>query len=196
MRGVAPRSGWRDENKGFWARRSRGCRAVNAGPDPGWLYRHGLRMLPLIGYEAIFCRHQSAIKARQLTRKRKQREDLPDLAADLEACLCGFSAVPQNDSDHPNLAHYKNEGYEKWYHLRCLERGNVPEGWVLDDYLCKSNIGKSRQCHPGACGGQELMFQQRSFHVWGDPSNPLNGRERVPCQRVNLSRTRPVLALA
>ncbi|KAJ7340801.1 hypothetical protein DFH08DRAFT_811980 [Mycena albidolilacea] len=50
--------------------------------------------------------------------------------------------------------------------------------------------------HPGACGGQKLIFQQRSFHVWGNPSNPLNGRERVPRQRVNPSRTRPVLALA
>ncbi|KAJ7347962.1 hypothetical protein DFH08DRAFT_808733 [Mycena albidolilacea] len=30
----------------------------------------------------------------------------------------------------------------------------------------------------------------------GDPSNPLNGRERVPRRRVNPSRTRPVLALA
>ncbi|KAJ7825467.1 hypothetical protein B0H14DRAFT_3468488 [Mycena olivaceomarginata] len=66
---------------------------------------------------------------RRSTRKRKQREDLPDLAADLEACLCGFSAVPHDDSDHPNLARCKNEGCEtKWYHLRCLERGSVPEG--------------------------------------------------------------------
>ncbi|KAJ7318820.1 hypothetical protein DFH08DRAFT_819713 [Mycena albidolilacea] len=44
---------------------------------------------------------------RQLTHKRKQLEDLPDLATDLDACLCGFSAVLQDDSDHLNLEHCK-----------------------------------------------------------------------------------------
>jgi hypothetical protein len=41
---------------------------------------------------------------RRSTRKRKAREDLPDLAADLEVCICGSSAAPKDESEFANMA--------------------------------------------------------------------------------------------
>ncbi|KAF8120367.1 hypothetical protein K438DRAFT_2036380, partial [Mycena galopus ATCC 62051] len=67
-------------------------------------------------------------------RKRKEPEGLQGLAAALEACICGISAAPEDQPDHPNLARCKNEGCEtKWYHLLgVLERRGVPDAWVCN----------------------------------------------------------------
>ncbi|KAJ7333384.1 hypothetical protein DFH08DRAFT_939956 [Mycena albidolilacea] len=73
---------------------------------------------------------------RRSNRKRKERDGLEDLAAALEACICGSSAAPEDESEYPNVARCKNEGCEtKWYHLRCLEHGSVAEGWVCEACL-------------------------------------------------------------
>ncbi|KAF8187410.1 hypothetical protein K438DRAFT_1677498 [Mycena galopus ATCC 62051] len=82
---------------------------------------------------------------RRSVRKRKEPEGLQGLAAALEACICGMSAAPEDQSDHPNLARCKNEGCEtKWYHLRCLERGGVPDAWVCDACL-SAGAGRSKR---------------------------------------------------
>ncbi|KAJ7023009.1 hypothetical protein C8F04DRAFT_1193888 [Mycena alexandri] len=67
---------------------------------------------------------------RRSTRKRKARDELKELEAALEACICGISAAPGDDADYANVARCKNEGCEtKWYHLKCLEQGKVAENW-------------------------------------------------------------------
>ncbi|KAJ7749433.1 hypothetical protein B0H16DRAFT_1845530 [Mycena metata] len=78
---------------------------------------------------------------RRSTRKRKERDDLKEIQAALEACICGTSAAPEDGVDLANVAQCKNEACEtKWYHLRCLEQGNVGENWVCD--ACVSTGGR------------------------------------------------------
>ncbi|KAJ7817453.1 hypothetical protein B0H14DRAFT_3474643 [Mycena olivaceomarginata] len=81
-----------------------------------------------------------AAGSRRSGRKRKERDELKGLAAALEACICGSSATPADETEYPNVARCKNEGCEtKWYHLKCLEMGSVPEGWVCQ--ACLSGDG-------------------------------------------------------
>ncbi|KAJ6552508.1 hypothetical protein B0H10DRAFT_2446821, partial [Mycena sp. CBHHK59/15] len=84
----------------------------------------GITVTPNLGAEPT---------ARRSGRKRKEREELKDLSAALSACICGSSAAPLDSSEHPNVVRCRNEGCEtKWYHLRCLERGSVPDNWVCE----------------------------------------------------------------
>ncbi|KAJ6618056.1 hypothetical protein B0H10DRAFT_2218015 [Mycena sp. CBHHK59/15] len=83
---------------------------------------------------------------RRSGRKRKEREDLGDWSAALESCICGSPAAPLDDSEHPNAVLCKNEGCEtKWYHLRCLEWGSVPDNWVCE--ACLSAGFRPYRCH-------------------------------------------------
>ncbi|KAJ7192307.1 hypothetical protein GGX14DRAFT_406411 [Mycena pura] len=87
-----------------------------------------------------------ASAVRRSVRKRKARDDIAEISAALQNCLCGSSAAPADDSDYPNVAHCKNEGCEtKWYHLACLERGSVPNNWVCEACLSGSDTVKRRR---------------------------------------------------
>jgi hypothetical protein len=67
--------------------------------------------------------------ARRSGRKRKEREELLNLSAELVACLCSSSAAPLDDSEHPNVGRCRNEGCEtKWVRSRALSAYNLTNG--------------------------------------------------------------------
>ncbi|KAJ7726657.1 hypothetical protein B0H16DRAFT_1471317 [Mycena metata] len=57
---------------------------------------------------------------RRSTRKRKERDDLKEIQAALEACICGTSAAPEDGVDLANVAQCKHEACETKWSLRSL----------------------------------------------------------------------------
>ncbi|KAJ6565193.1 hypothetical protein DFH09DRAFT_1474606 [Mycena vulgaris] len=112
----------------------------------------------------------SSANTRRSTRKHKERDDVVDLSAALALCLCGKSAAPTDPSNQPNLACCKIESCEtKWYHLACLELGNVPENWVCEAGLSAGGRGTKRRrgvrCHPSMVNNMFSMVGNPSSNV-------------------------------
>ncbi|KAJ7486553.1 hypothetical protein FB451DRAFT_1529151 [Mycena latifolia] len=89
---------------------------------------------------------------RRSTRKRKEREEfLPDLSAALEACLCGRSAAPSDDADHPNVARCKNQGIISgaWNKAASQIVGSVKPAYLLGVVALLASVVGAAILQPG-----------------------------------------------